>query len=71
MMILSAIIMLVHINVSAQNVWVKEHEPARKHVSNEKLALEIGFLTDSLCQGRASGTRGGSEAAFWIRKAAY
>ena len=67
MMILSAIIMLVHINVSAQNVWVKEHEPARKHVSNEKLALEIGFLTDSLCQGRASGTRGGSEAAFWIR----
>lgn len=67
MMILTAIIMLAHVNSSAQNVWVKEHEPARKHITDEKLISEIGFLTDSLCQGRASGTRGGSEAAFWIR----
>jgi len=52
----------------AQNVWVREHEPARKHITEEKLAREIGFLTDSLCEGRATGTRGSSDAAFWIHR---
>lgn len=67
-LIISAAVFLCHTSISAQNVWVKEHEPARKHISLEKLEREIGFLTDSLCQGRATGTRGNTEAAFWIHR---
>jgi Zn-dependent M28 family amino/carboxypeptidase len=54
--------------VSAQNVWVREHEPARLLISEEKLEREVGFLSDSLCQGRGTGTGGGAAAAFWIHK---
>lgn len=67
-LIISAAVFLCHGNVSAQNVWVKEHEPARDHITLEKLEREIGFLTDSLCQGRATGTRGNTDAAFWIHR---
>lgn len=68
LMIISIFITVFGINVSAQNVWVKEHEPAREHISTERLKNSIGFLTDSLCQGRATGTPGNSDAAFWIRR---
>ena len=37
-------------------------------VSEEKLRQGIEFLCDTLCQGRGTGTRGGSEAAFWIAR---
>ena len=67
-LIISAAAFLWHANLSAQNVWVKEHEPAREHISYDKLERELSFLTDSLCQGRATGTRGGAEAAFWIHR---
>lgn len=67
-LIISAAVFLCHGNASAQNVWVKEHEPARDHITLEKLEREIGFLTDSLCQGRATGTRGNTDAAFWIHR---
>ena len=33
---------------------------------SEKLRRRIDFLADSLCEGRATGTRGATEAAFWI-----
>jgi Zn-dependent M28 family amino/carboxypeptidase len=68
-MIFSVIILLLHGNgISAQNVWVREHEPARLMISEERLEREIGFLSDSLCQGRGTGTGGGSAAAFWIHR---
>lgn len=68
-MIFSFIILLLHGNgISAQNVWVREHEPARLMISEERLEREIGFLSDSLCQGRGTGTGGGSAAAFWIHR---
>ena len=57
-MIILIIILLSHTNTGAQNVWVREHEPARNLVTTEKLTSRIGFLTDSLCQGRATGTIG-------------
>ena len=37
-------------------------------ISEERLEREIGFLSDSLCQGRGTGTGGGSAAAFWIHR---
>lgn len=68
-MICSVIIILLHTGiVSAQNVWVREHEPARLLISEDKLEREVGFLSDSLCQGRGTGTGGSSAAAFWIHK---
>ena len=67
-MIIFIIIFLQHTGIGAQNVWVREHEPARDLITNERLASIIGFLTDSLCQGRATGTIGNIDAAFWIQR---
>lgn len=67
-MIISIIILLQHTGTEAQNVWVREHEPARNLITSERLTDHIGFLTDSLCQGRATGTIGNIDAAFWIQR---
>lgn len=53
---------------TAQNAMSREHQPAKRRVTKEKLEAQISFLSDSLCQGRATGTRGGVEAAFWIQR---
>ena len=41
---------------------------ARNIVWENKLYGQIEFLSDTLCQGRATGTRGSIEAAFWIER---
>lgn len=51
-----------------QNSWAREHQAARNMVNEERMMLDISFLSDSLCQGRATGTRGGAEAAFWVER---
>ena len=51
----------------AQNSW-KDYEKAREILESTKLETRIGFLADSLCQGRATGTRGGVEAAAWLAR---
>jgi Zn-dependent M28 family amino/carboxypeptidase len=55
-------------DIKAGDSWGKERETAKKAVTAEKLEREISFLTDSICQGRASGTSGSVEAAMWIRR---
>lgn len=52
----------------AQSSWMALHKPARNLIWPEKLEREISFLADSICQGRATGTRGGVEAAAWIAR---
>jgi hypothetical protein len=42
--------------------------PARNVVWEHKLYQQIEFLSDTLCQGRSTGTRGSIEAAFWIER---
>lgn len=42
--------------------------PARNAVWEAKLERQVSFLADSLCDGRATGTQGGTEAAFFIRR---
>lgn len=65
--ICSAIMILLQVgSLTAQNVWVREHDPARNLITEERLGREISFLSDSLCQGRATGTSGGASAAFWV-----
>ena len=55
-------------NLHAGDSWSKEREIAKALITNEKLEREVAFLADSICQGRACGTRGGFEAAMWIRR---
>lgn len=42
---------------------------ARNMLWEKKLYRQIEFLSDTLCQGRATGTRGSIEAASWIERA--
>ena len=51
-----------------QNAWLTMHVPARNTITPERLETHVGFLSDSLCQGRGLGTPGGSEAASWIAR---
>lgn len=51
-----------------QNAWLRMHIPARGKVTQERLETHIGFLSDSLCQGRGMGTPGGGEAASWVAR---
>lgn len=42
--------------------------PARNAVWEAKLQRQVAFLSDSLCNGRAAGTGGGTEAAFFMER---
>ena len=68
MVIVSFTATLLTTNIGAQSSWMALHKPARNLVVPHKLEREISFLTDSICQGRASGTSGSVEAAMWIRR---
>lgn len=48
------------------NTWVTNDSAAHNIVWAEKIGRQIEFLSDSLCAGRATGTAGNNEAAFWI-----
>ena len=41
---------------------------AKNLIWEKKLYQKVDFLCDTLCQGRATGTRGSIEAAFWIER---
>lgn len=55
-------------SLKAQNPRLTMHKPARNLITPEKIGYEVSFLADSICQGRATGTAGGAEAAFWIAR---
>ncbi len=46
----------------------QQRYPARNIVWDAKLLREVSFLSDSLCGGRGSGTKGAVEAAVWIER---
>ncbi len=50
----------------AQSLWAAADTAAHNLVWEEKLYRRVSFLSDSLCAGRATGTVGNNEAAFWI-----
>ena len=41
---------------------------AKNLIWEKKLYQKVDFLCDTLCQGRATGTRGSIEAAFWLER---
>ena len=63
----TALAMLLCTAASGQS-WVTLHKPARSLVTPEKLEREISFLSDPVCQGRRTGTRGNVEAAAWVSR---
>ena len=56
------------LNASARGDWKAEQEKALAEITEKTLLREVSFLSDSLCSGRATGTRGAVEAAFWIER---
>lgn len=56
------------IEVCGQGSYGFSSSAARNLVWEKKLFKQVGFLSDTLCQGRATGTRGAVEAAFWIER---
>lgn len=52
----------------AQSGWDKERDAAKAGISESRIGISISFLADTLCGGRATGTRGSTEAAFWIER---
>lgn len=66
--VLTMMTALLCLTASARNFRTQTHMPARNTVWAERMQQRIGFLSDTLCQGRGTGTAGGSEAAFWIAR---
>ena len=62
------IILMLCRPATAQNTRMAMHKPARNLITHERLYSDISFLSDTLCQGRGAGTKGNTEAAFWIAR---
>lgn len=63
-----AMLCLLPQKTMAQNAMSREHQPAKKAVTEARLMHQLSFLCDSLCNGRGFASRGGAEAAFWIQR---
>ena len=55
-------------SADAQDIWMREHTAAYNTVWAKKLDRGIAFLSDTLCQGRATGSAGAVDASIWVMK---
>ena len=53
---------------SGRGTWEGERDKAISQITEESLYREISFLSDTLCKGRATGTVGNVDVAFWIKR---
>lgn len=60
---------LLCFSAEAQDAWQKERSISKREVTRDNLHWNIGFLSDTLCHGRGTGTVGNVEAAFWLERA--
>lgn len=70
-LVLAAIFSYTHLSsqgVAEKGNWGKEEKMVLNSINTEKLENAIGFLSDSICAGRATGTSGSVEAAAWIQR---
>lgn len=51
-----------------QNKMIPSSKNAEYVVTESTLMRKVEFLTDSLCEGRAPGSKGSVEASFWIAR---
>ncbi len=67
---IAAILLAFCVSVAASGqgrvVYVTEAEIAAKAVTEQKLQSQLEFLTDSLCEGRATGSAGANAVTFWL-----
>lgn len=59
---------LLSLSSYAQSGWEKERDAAKANIDERRIEAGVSFLSDTLCQGRGTGTRGAVEAAFWIER---
>ena len=64
--LITAILSIACHESAAQSTWTTNDDAAHNIVWEEKLWRRISFLSSPICEGRATGSRGGNEAAFWI-----
>ena len=63
-----AFLLLVSQIAAGRGTWNGERSKAIAQMTEESLFREISFLSDTLCKGRATGTAGNVDAAFWIKR---
>ena len=63
---LLALLLTASVQAHGQNAWASSDCTSHNVVWTEKLSRQIEFLSDSLCAGRATGSTGNTEAAFWL-----
>lgn len=54
------------ISLPAQSLWMSNDTTAHNIIWEDKLYRQVDFLAGDMCEGRATGSKGGNEAAFWI-----
>ena len=52
----------------AQTGSMAQHSAAKNLIWEKKLERQVAFLSDTICQGRGTGSRASKEAAFWIER---
>ena len=52
----------------AQESSMVQHSAAKNLIWEKKLERQVTFLSDTICQGRGTGSRASKEAAFWIER---
>ena len=65
---MTIIVSLLTLTSSAQNMWISNHLPARNKISEASIMHKVEFLSDDICEGRGTGTRGAVEASAWIAR---
>ena len=66
--VLLALLALPALAQTVPNIGAISSTQAHNVVWETKIFRQIEFLSDSLCGGRATGTRGSTEAAAWIMR---
>ena len=61
-------LLLVSQIAAGRGTWNSERSKAIAQMTEESLFREISFLSDTLCKGRATGTVGNVDVAFWIKR---
>ena len=68
MMITAVIHVAAGFEAYAQNTMAREHQPAKRLITQGKLYEQISYLCDTICSGRGAGERGGGIAGLWLKR---
>ncbi len=70
--ILMMITVVIHVAAGseayAQNTMAREHQPAKRLITQGKLYEQISYLCDTICSGRGAGEKGGGIAGLWLKR---